>query len=132
MKINIIIAYSLFFCSCLYSQTIEKIEAINAYNIVNNRDSVNTILIDGRSKEMFAEKHIKNAINIDSFGDSLSYKLEKYIGKNEVVVYCTNQRRAEIIIEKLFQLQYQGNIVFISDGITGWINADYPTISSKK
>lgn len=127
MKIGFAIIGSLILCLNVKCQTVEKVKAKDAFEMVCNRDMVNTILLDGRSEEMYAEKHIVSAINIDAFDDFLSEQLKDYLQKDEIIVYCTNHDRAEIIIKELKELQYQGNIVFISDGINGWISAGYTT-----
>jgi rhodanese-related sulfurtransferase len=129
MKTVVLIVYSLIFCLNKTCQTVDKIVAKEAFLIINIRDTVNTALIDGRSAEMFAEKHIKGAINIDAFKESLSNELKSYLGKEEIIVYCTNHKRAELITEQLEELQYQGKIMFITDGINGWISAGFSTVS---
>jgi rhodanese-related sulfurtransferase len=129
MKTVVLIVCSLIFCLNTTCQTVDKIVAKEAVTIINNRDTVNTALIDGRSAEMFAEKHIKGAINIDAFKESLSNELKKYLQKKEIIVYCTNHKRAELITEQLEELKYQGKIMFITDGINGWISAGFSTVS---
>lgn len=110
------------------SQTVKEILAKDAFELVVSRDTANTILIDGRSSEMFAEKHIEGAIHIDAFQDSLSTELKNYLKVKEIIVYCSNRKRAEFIIEKLKELNFSGEIIFISDGINGWISAGYTTV----
>jgi rhodanese-related sulfurtransferase len=112
------------------SQKVKEIKAKDAFEIVNNRDLVNTTIIDGRSAEMYADKHIKGAINIDAFQDSLTTELKNYLKEKKIIVYCTNYRRSELIIKKLKELHYNGKIIFISDGINGWISAGFKTIST--
>lgn len=109
---------------------IEKIEAVNAFEVIQYRDTANTALIDGRSHEMYSEKHIADAINIDAFSDSLNTTLKDYLNTEEIIVYCTNHERADTIVVELEELKYAGHIIFISDGITGWITAEYETINT--
>lgn len=130
MRLYILIICCVFLCISANSQSIKKIKAIDASEIINNRDTTSTVLIDGRSDDMFAERHIDGALNIDAFGSSLSDKLKNYLENNEIIVYCTNHRRAEIIIEKLKELHYNSKIIFITDGINGWISAGYETIGT--
>lgn len=110
------------------SQTLKEIQAKDALEFVENRDTLNTILMDGRSAAMFAEKHIAGAINIDAFQDSLTTELKSFLKVKEIIVYCSNRKRAELIIEKLKDLDYSGDIVFISDGINGWIAAGFEIV----
>ena len=48
----------------------------------------NTVIIDGRSNEMYAGKHNEGAILIDAFGDLVETELKKYLKamKNEVLI----------------------------------------------
>ncbi|MDD2413468.1 MAG: rhodanese-like domain-containing protein [Bacteroidales bacterium] len=110
------------------SQTVKEIQAKDAFELVVSRDTANTILIDGRSFEMFAEKHIAGAINIDAFQDSITLDLKSFLKVKEIIVYCSNRKRAELIVEKLKELNYSGDIVFISDGINGWIAAGFEIV----
>lgn len=109
-------------------QTLQKIQAKDALQLVEARDTLNAILVDGRSAAMFAEKHIAGAINIDAFQDSLTTELKNFLKAKEIIVYCSNRKRSELIIEKLKELDYSGDIVFISDGINGWIAAGFEIV----
>ncbi len=121
------------FCLCSFfvgqTQTLDKIIAKDAKEIVNNRNTVCSVLIDGRSAEMFSEKHIQGAININAFESSLMSELKNLLNNKEIIVYCSNSHRSEIIIENLLKLDYKGKIIFIEDGINGWISAGYKTVS---
>ncbi|UMB59765.1 rhodanese-like domain-containing protein [Lutibacter sp. A80] len=132
MKKYTSIVISLLFGLNAIGQTIEKIAAKDVLEIVVSRDTINTIMIDGRSAEMFADTHIEGAVNIDAFSESSSIELKNYIDKEEFIVYCSNNKRGGIIIEKLIELEYKGKIIFIADGINGWNLAEYKTVSSKK
>lgn len=129
MKLSFIIFFCFLLNANVNSQTVNKVMAKGTFEIINNRDSVNTIMIDGRSSEMYAEKHIEGAINIDAFKDSLTAELKNYLKHKKIIVYCTNHSRAELIIEKLIELHYTGKIIFISDGINGWISAGFKTVT---
>lgn len=128
MKLYITIICCLLLCANTKSQSLEIVNAKEAFEIINCRKTINTIIIDGRSDAMFAEKHIAGAINIDAFSDSANTELKKHLETNEIIVYCTNQRRAELLIEKLNELQYNGKIIFIIDGLNTWISLGYETV----
>jgi rhodanese-related sulfurtransferase len=130
MKKYFLIVCCILFIANAYSQTIKEVKASDAFEIVTNRNLESTIMIDGRSAEMFAEKHIEGAINIDAFQDFLTTELENYLKVNEIIVYCTNSRRAELIIENLKEMHYNGKITFISDGLNAWITAGFGTVNS--
>jgi len=130
MKLYITIICCFILCLNAKSQSIERIMAIDAFEFVQLRDTTNTIIIDGRSDEMFANEHIQGAINIDAFSDLLNPELKKHLEAEQIIVYCTNQNRAELIIEKLKEFQYDGKIIFIADGISAWISLGYKTVSN--
>ncbi len=83
-------------------------------------------IIDGRDSAMFYSGHIKNAVYIDAFSEEASRFLENYTNCDTLVVYCTNQTRSEIIIDKLKNMNYQGRIIYMQDGINGWKNNGFP------
>lgn len=129
MKLYLTIICGLLLCANAKSQSLEIVNAKEAFELVSARDTLNTIIVDGRSDVMFAEKHIEGAINIDAFSDLATTELKKHLETNNIIVYCTNQRRAELLIEKLNELQYNGKIIFIIDGLNTWISLGYETVS---
>ena len=77
------------------------------------------LIIDGRTAEMFASGHLINAINIDADDPNLVLLLQEHVDEPLIVVYCTTDRRTGDIVETLMKF-YQGDIIYISDGIRGW------------
>lgn len=116
---------------CGNSQTLKEFTAKDAYTHVIERDSCSSVLIDGRSESMFSDKHIEGAINIDAFQEDIEVHLMPFMEKEQIIVYCSNQRRAELIIDFLHKLEFSGEIIFINDGINGWIASGYETVSNK-
>ncbi len=84
-----------------------------------------TLIIDGRTDDMFAVGHIENAINIDADMENLEDELKKHIDVPRIVVYCTTNRRTYDIVDVLEKI-YEGEIIYISDGITGWRANGFP------
>lgn len=113
------------------AQTIKNVKAADAYDIITKRDTAATMLIDGRTAAMFAEKHIQGATCINAFQEDLAGALHEYMDVKTLIVYCSNHRRSDTIIAKLKELNYNGKIIFISDGINGWIAAGFETIKPK-
>jgi len=113
----------------LKAQTIRELPAIDAHEIIINLNSSKDVLIDGRSQAMFEDAHIQNAVNIDAFASDLNSKLKPYLSKERIVVYCTNQNRSLKLIDALSLLKYQGEILFVNDGINGWKANHFETVS---
>ncbi len=86
-----------------------------------------TVLIDGRSQEMFEAGHIAGAIFIDAFQDGFLPQLSSYAGKTTIVVYCSSNRRTTVLINAL-KTFYTGHIVCICDGINGWKENGLPVV----
>ena len=83
------------------------------------------MVIDGRTAEMFSRGHLPGAVNIDADGENLKEKLKAHANEPLIVVYCTTVRRTGKIIDTLKEF-YQGEIIYISDGIQGWTRNGLP------
>lgn len=92
-------------------------EFSNNYNSFLN-DS--TVIIDGRTMEMYNSGYIKNAKNIDAFKPDAEKMLSEFLNKKTIVVYCTMNNRSLTLIEILKENNFKGEIIDITDGITGW------------
>lgn len=88
----------------------------NHYHLLNDN---NAVIVDGRTAEMFASGHLKNAVNVYADGPELSEKLKQYADKPLIVVYCTTIRRTIRIVRTLSNF-YEGGILYIKDCIQGW------------
>lgn len=130
MKVYIAIICCFLLCINAKSQSIENVKAKDAFEVVYNRDTTSTIIIDGRSYEMYANEHIEGAINLDAFSDLVKTELKKYLYAEKIIIYCTKHTRAELIIKKLKEFQYNKKIIFITDGINAWISSGYKTVSN--
>lgn len=86
-----------------------------------------TLIIDGRTRQMFSTGYLKNAINIDADDPNLMNLLQPHLNEPQIVVYCTTVRRTIKIVNTLIEI-YDGNIIFITDGIRGWRKNGYPYV----
>ena len=76
------------------------------------------IILDVRTPEEFAEKHIPNAINVpnETIGTG---EISQLPDKNQLImVYCRSGRRSKEAAEKLVKLGYTNVVEF--GGITDW------------
>jgi len=123
--------YYLFILFCfspvLNAQVVDTLKSEQVYTILTSCDYHKTI-IDGRDSAMFYSGHIKNAVYLDAFSEKACGLLESFTNCDNLVVYCTNQTRSDMIIDKLKKLNYQGKIIYMQDGINGWKNNDFPII----
>ncbi len=91
-------------------------------------DDTNVVIIDGRTPQMYASGHLKNAICIDADDENLEALLRDNVTRADtVVVYCTTVRRTTQIVQCLESF-YEGRIIYIQDGISGWKTNELPCI----
>ena len=82
-------------------------------------------LLDVRSKEEYQSGHIKNSINIPH---DVLIKDINLIGeyRNEsLVVYCRSGVRAQLVIDKLLENDFN-HIIDINGDMLAWIESDLP------
>jgi len=113
------------FSTILNAQVVDTLNYEQVYTMLTSCNYHKTI-IDGRDSAMFYSGHNINAVYIDAISDEVPRFLENYTNYDSLLVYCTNQTRSEMIIDKLKKLNYQGRIIYMQDGINGWKNNDFP------
>ncbi len=109
------------------AQDIDTVKSDYVYSVLS-LNNFNETIIDGRDSTMFYSGHIKNAVFIDAFSQDLNKSLQKYLTEDTLIIYCTNNRRSEIIIENLKLLNYKGLIIYMQDGLNGWKKNEFDII----
>ena len=96
--------------------TYEQISQVEAKNIMDTED--NFIILDVRTKEEFAEGHIKNALLIPDY--EIDTKAEEILkDKNQLIlVYCRSGNRSKAASQALVELGYTNVKEF--GGIIDW------------
>ncbi|GEM_PF-294746 len=110
---------------CLHAQTVVNITSKDAKPLLENTTGENLVIIDSLDSRMFAEEYIKDAININAFDEKAPLLLAQHLHKDSLLVYCTNCNRTNRINKLLKASGYQGTIINMTDGITGWKNNHY-------
>ncbi|OGH07462.1 MAG: hypothetical protein A2171_00300 [Candidatus Levybacteria bacterium RBG_13_35_9] len=84
-------------------------------------------LIDVRTKEEYAQGHIKNAIQKDY------YKTQEFLGflnsldKNgKYLIYCRTDKRSSKTLEIMKEKGFK-NVSDMTGGYNGWVTLGYPT-----
>ncbi len=126
MKTCIIFLVAILCSVSLYSQTITEITAQEAYTFLCDTTNRHYVLIDGRTTDMYASGHIKQAIQINAFKENADSLLQNYIASDTLVIYCTTHNRSLRLIERLQALSYPGTVIYIGDGVRAWKEHDYP------
>ncbi len=107
----------------------QQINAVNSQEFYENYrhllDDGETLIIDGRTERMYSGGHLKNAINIDADDPRLIPLLKQHLNVPLIVVYCTTMRRTSKIVNTLRDM-YDGEIIYISDGLRGWRQNGFP------
>lgn len=119
-KLILILLSALLFTSCASSNnqtnTYRQISMDEAVAIMEQESGY--IILDVRTPEEFAEKHIPNAINVpnENIGtDEISQLPDK---DQLIMVYCRSGRRSKEAAEKLVKLGYTNIVEF--GGIVDW------------
>ncbi|MDG5800287.1 rhodanese-like domain-containing protein [Marinilabiliaceae bacterium ANBcel2] len=132
LKLSLILCTLLFtgiYCNGQNTKSVTSKEFYENYkHLLNNND---VAIIDGRTAKMYSEKHIKNAINIDADGENLLELLKEQADSPIIVVYCTTIRRTTKIVNTLKPI-YNGELIYISDGIRGWLKNKKENIIDSK
>ncbi len=102
------------------AQKVNEVLSADADVIIKGLKSRNSVIIDGRTVAMYDSGHIRGAICIDADSQNAMEELSKYLKKRTIVVYCTTNRRTTKIVGLLKDCGYKGNIIAMTDGITGW------------
>jgi rhodanese-related sulfurtransferase len=116
---------------CVKAQDIDTVKSDYIYALLSS-NNFNKTIIDGRDSAMFCSGHIKNAVVIDAFSKELSKNLQKYLAEDTLIVYCTKNRRSNIIIENLKLLNYKGLVIYMQDGLTGWKENKFEIVTPPK
>lgn len=118
----------IFSVNYLPAQSIQRISSEQADILLPTLNDTLSVIIDGRTAEMYAEGHISGAVNINAFSEDAKQQLNAYLNKDVLIIYCTRQKRAKKLIELLSTANYKGSIYIIEDGITGWKESGFPII----
>ncbi|TCO79149.1 rhodanese-like domain-containing protein [Marinisporobacter balticus] len=128
LLIIVFLTFGLTACQNVNDAKIEHEESVSQdveYKIIKPSDAKERldkeegiILLDVRTKEEYAEKHIPNSLLIPV--DEIEEQIEEKISdKNTIIfVYCRSGRRSRIASEKLIEMGYTD--VFDLGGIIDW------------
>lgn len=131
MRIYWLLIFNVFITEPLSGQNVQGLLSADFYEKhALLLDDPNVVIIDGRTPQMYASGHLKNAICIDADDENLKTLLKENVaGTPVVVVYCTTVRRTAQIVQCLESF-YEGDIIYIQDGIRGWKTHELPCIVS--
>lgn len=127
-KLLSLIILFLFMSTLLLAQRVIEFQSPEAKIYIENYEPDSLLIIDGRTQSMFESGHLKNAVNINAFSENADQELTKYLDRKRILIYCTKSNRSRTIVNKLQLLDYAGEIVFVTDGITGWKNNDFELV----
>lgn len=118
----LIIAFVLTSCNLFGGQ---KYQTLKATEFSKNISEGAVQLVDVRTPEEYAEKHLKEAVNINFNDDNFIDKIEKLDKSKPVYVYCLSGGRsskaAALITSKGF-----GQVYNLDGGILAWNEAGLP------
>jgi rhodanese-related sulfurtransferase len=80
----------------------------------------NTVIIDVRTPQEFAEGHIEGAMNIDFYDNHFENKINAIDKSKTILVYCKSGKRSGKAATILAKNKFK-NVYDLSGGITNWI-----------
>jgi rhodanese-related sulfurtransferase len=80
----------------------------------------NTVIIDVRTPQEFAEGHIEGAMNIDFYDNHFENKINAIDKSKTILVYCKSGNRSGKAATILAKNKFK-NVYDLSGGITNWI-----------
>jgi rhodanese-related sulfurtransferase len=117
----------------LNAQTANTTDTMTVHEVHNalSDPMFNGVLIDVRTKEEYAEGHIKGSLNIPV--GTLHEHIEKLrsLETNGLVVYCRTGRRAAKAIDLLLQAGVE-NIIYMKGDMTEWKKEQLPMVVNDK
>lgn len=108
----------------------QHIKEISPQALKNKMDTQQPFyLIDVREASEWASGCIPGAIHLSK--GVVEREIEKYIAdpKAPIVVYCSGGFRCALVADNLQQMGYE-NVLSLSTGSNGWIEAGYPWVDS--
>jgi len=129
MKVILNISIFILLSSLALGQTITEVKSSEFRSMLEKRSKRRSAIVDARSNSMFNAGHIAKAVNIDAFSNQAAEELAKLKRRKTLFIYCTKTNRVNQMVLILKEISYKGKIVKMVDGITGWKNNGFDTIS---
>lgn len=129
LKINALLTlFIVLFSGQLLAADTMKISQQQLLSLLDAPSKQEVVVLDVRSKEEFAQGHIKGAINVshDKISENLA-SLNQYKDKM-LVVYCRSGRRAGIA-EAILTNNGFSQLRHLDGDMNGWQKANLPTVS---
>jgi rhodanese-related sulfurtransferase len=114
------------FTTTIKSQEVVAISPLQAKSMMDTMQMKQVVIIDARDSTMYANAHLKGAVNIDAFNENVQNLVLPYIKRSSVIIYCTHTKRSDQLAEIFINSGFSGFIYKISDGISAWKDSGYP------
>ncbi|MFH1197128.1 MAG: rhodanese-like domain-containing protein [bacterium] len=125
-----IITILLFACITVLSQpqNVKDLTCDESLKLIQeNKNNPDFVILDVRTKEMYMEVHIANAVQCDVLSKEFndwSNKADKY---KTYLVYCNVGQRSGAAVEKMKKLNFK-SIYHLYEGIRVWKEKGFPTV----
>lgn len=107
---------------------VEDITAFEAYTLIqNNKDCPCFVILDVRTPEEFANKHIEMAINLDYYSETFEDDLNSLNKRKTYLVYCESGGRSASTSNMMKDMDFY-KVYNLIGGITAWEEAGYETV----
>ncbi|MCW3125473.1 MAG: thioredoxin family protein [Bacteroidetes bacterium] len=103
----------------------QKYQTVSVADFAKKINEGNVQLVDVRTPEEYAEKHLKDAVNINFNDDGFIDKMEKLDKTKPVLIYCLSGGRSSKASALISSKGYD-KVVNLDGGILAWTNAGNP------
>lgn len=111
------------------SKIIENIAPEEAFALIQeNQDNPDFIIIDVRTPQEFAERHIENALILDYYSDTFRDDLDKLDKDKTYLIYCRVGGRSGVALAIMEELGFL-EAYNLSGGINAWQEAGLPMVT---
>lgn len=94
--------------------------------IQNNQNNPDSVIMDVRTPQEFAEGYIENAVNIDFYAETFRDKLNKLDKNKTYLVYCRSGVRSTNALNMMTELNFREAYNMLG-GLIAWKEGGLPT-----
>ncbi|MFC1541238.1 rhodanese-like domain-containing protein [Candidatus Latescibacterota bacterium] len=99
-----------------------------SYDIIQkNKGNRDFVILDVRTPEEYNTVHIEYAINKNYNSSEFKEMLATLDTDKTYIVYCRSGGRSSNALKVMKEMGFK-NVYHMLGGITGWLNAKYPTV----
>lgn len=108
-------------------QKMTSAQTLEPFQVVNSMNRKNAVIIDIRSREIFNQGHILNAVN----GSTNALEALNKYKQREVIIVCDSGTQAQTFSATLKQNGFE-KLAILKGGMQAWLQAEMPITKETK